>query len=542
MAGVISGLVNDQSLPVSIEPARWRTDWGFTNLRLQAVEYNVTTSFYDPISKSRRPALNQKLILCYGSGGAGGLSIAPSIADMSQATSYTFGTSALTGMLDIVDIPDENGTITINGVKPYTSGVASAFVFDALTGDIEWATDWGIFSGKAGGAAVRVTTENFSKLVLIFQCGSIVAFNIFNPVNLTPISGAASVTFGATQITGVAIQSYLSHAQLISWSLGGFHYADVMAFVPPDEPIELLIYAGYRFPYGILINSSSQFPKGSGYKVNSGQTLRILATPHEVARQTYALNKDRVNTALGFGSSDPTILLYDDLSLKYLNMSDSFIEKNQYGKLYGLAYASWSYLVGSYQAMMSLLIQIIATVVVFSLMMVLLALISERLLFEYHGSRRVIAILTLFAVYLSVLAFFHPGFWVATNSLITILSVSVLVVIFPILFFITSEIQSSGRIIKESTMGIHGAEVSRSSTLATSLSVAIQYMKKRWFRSILSIISISLIVFALISFTSISFAPFPRYEVVSSEHIQINYKGVLIRQYPWRQIPSELYL
>jgi len=96
---------------------------------------------------------------------------------------------------------------------------------------------------------------------------------------------------------------------------------------------------------------------------------------------------------------------------------------------------------------------------------------------------------------------------------------------------VISETLSSFRSLRESVMGPHFAELSRSGLMLSSMNIGIENMKRRKFRSALSVLSISLIIFALVALSSITTSPTFVVQLASSTEPS-SYSGLIVRTSP----------
>jgi len=547
------GLLNEPVIDLPQSPSRLEAtgEWGYCSLTIRVVSYNMTTAYWDPFDAERHPEAINDTIVHYQSTAAPAMQAVPSYA--------AFGAAFIMGVLDVVAKPDENGVVVIKGIKPYTSGMVDAFVINSTNGKIEWATDIGVYSPYQSKIA-SVTTVNASYLCSIFRCASIVLFALFNPSDLS-------------SMPNVVLYNRLAHGPLIQQSFLVSMYGDVMAFIQPNIPTEILITRGRafgmaataatsgaalgsvgfigaflggggggRFPMGILVNSTADFPEGYGYKVSAGKTLRIPFTPMLYARDIFLLNDGRVKLAAKYFTFNPVTIMFHGLAEKYLKLALEAYKQRDYGLSYASAYAAWAYEQVAYYSMMDLIWQVIYTIVVISIAIIPFAYAMSRLV-GFEGRRLIAGVIMLFGAMLIVLDIFHPGFHLASNAGMAILAFGTAIIILPLLGFVIREAMMSAKTLKERMIGMHTAEISRSAIAFQAFSLSIQNMRRRRFMTALTLVSIVILVFSMVTFTSLMAAPRPVEDIrtISEGETPPLYQGILIRRPVWSPIPEEMY-
>jgi len=532
IAGVAYGLLNEQDLPLSAKRAsRLRTEWGYLTLNITVCTYNITTDFFDPFTKEKDPEVWKDLIVHFR-----GFSPIRAGAIMSEGIREFVPPIYA---LDVLIKPDERGTVTIKGVKPFTEGHVNAFAVNSTDGSVYWATDLGSFGAwKVGGTQVVVRSSKINKLVPIFECGSIVLMDVLNPKELTS-------TLRPT------VYNLYAHAPMIHWGQspsypspyteGSPTFADYTFFVEIGTPAEIIFHYGETTTVWCAIANFTQEGKSCGYVITRrGESIVIKYPSLEYARQLFLLNNARVSTAAKYGVSNPMIKLYHGLAEKYLEDSIKMLNCLNYSSMYGYSFAAWAYEQIAYAETFKLIQDSILTITFFFLLTLPFAYIMERLLFALSGLKRVLFYILISALCMLFLYFYHPGFHLATNLLMVLIGFSSLIIIIPVIGFILSETSSSIKSLSSKILGIHTLESSNRVVLSTMFSLGISWMKKRLFRSVLVLTSITIVVFSIMTFTSFSSIAVPR--PISRTNVLVSRNGILVRHRPWQPIPAELWL
>ena len=516
LTGIIWLIVNQKVLPsLTSAGGRFYQDWGYVTLNATMVKYNITTSFFDPVTKESDPEIYREqpiieIVFQYQ-----GPAVGESVLSDIQVLNY---------FVSIVDIPDDNGRITIHGLKPYTNAMGYVYVINESNGQIDYALDLGVYTVSEGNS-ITLTSSYVNKQLPIFRCSTMILYSLINPedlsYNLNPVP-----------------LNHISHISLIRWS-SITSPPDYVFFVMPETPVEIIIYSPAGKVYGVLINSTKDNPEGTGYILKPGEMYVVSFTPFTVLKDYYLLTKNRINIALSYSTSNPIILTYDKLATRKFNKIEGFINRHLFYKAYGTTYTAWMFTKNAYLAMMGLIFEVIQTLIFFFTLSLVFMFFLERMTFSYSGPRRIITLIFLNALMLLILVFIHPSFKLATNSIMVLLSFSVVVILSPIVVIIFLRAYSSAKEIRYRVYSIHEIEISRVSLVSTSFSIGLQNLRKRPLRTMLTLISIALVIVALVGLTSITLSPVMfRYNV----EVKPAYNGVLLRSLEWAPLPYELYI
>jgi len=216
------------------------------------------------------------------------------------------------------------------------------------------------------------------------------------------------------------------------------------------------------------------------------------------------------------------------------------LANKQYDKAYAYAVSLWGFDRQAYMSAMDLMWEVIATAAVFFLMMIPFAFLSERLMSQAIGPRRIAMFMMVFVGCILFLVAFHPGYSVATNMTMILISMAIAIMVSPLVVVAVREFLAVASIVREEVLGLHFAEISRAEVLLSALAIGIQNMRKRKFRTILTLLSITLLAFSLMVFTSTASTIVPY--VLENPKQDIYYDGMLVRKYPWSPIPEELFI
>ncbi|MGC9202503.1 MAG: FtsX-like permease family protein [Thermoproteota archaeon] len=475
--------LNEPEIKLLISKSRFGNDWGYVTLNVTVTTYDMLTSYYDPINFSEYPELKGNLLVFVSVGGLG-----------------------------IVAKVSNRSNVILHGFKPYLGGTVLAFGLNNK-GQITWATDFGVWTAP-GGAGIPFSANPQIKIISIFESASIVVPLTFQPTDFKTLYA-------------VIVNNAQSHSPAIRFSTFS---ADnfFMAFVQPNVPSELVLSIGTGLPSVILNNASEKYPQGYGYYLSQGEQL--ILSPIDALKNLYTITESRYLALKNKFAIMPTTEYYWKVSSQTMNSVNSYLKENQYSSAYGYSLLSWAFTINWYNSVMSLMGQVITSMVTFFVISLLFSFLIERLLFSFEGIKRLIAVIILLFLSNITLYVLHPAYTLSTNWVLVLLSSTTLLIVSTLLVIALAEAYTSAKLLREKSLGKHFLEISRSGLLTSSMGMAIENLKKRKFRTSVTTFSIAVIVFGTITLASVAMVP----TLLSQRmNVKSSYEGIEIRTYPW---------
>ncbi|MBS7635409.1 M28 family peptidase [Candidatus Bathyarchaeota archaeon] len=513
----IWGLSNEPKISLYLSPSRVRDDWGYATLIVVPSVYNMVTAYWDPVNATSHPEIWDDIIVRVSTLSGGGVAAAgiPTTGG-TGTTGGLIGGGIAVGGIEVVTKINKEGKAIIHGLKPYVPVTVDVFVINRTNGRIEWSTDIGVFQAP-GGKMVAMSASQQIKMICIFPCASISIVSVYNPIDFRIIPS-------------IMIYEARSHGPMIRQNFLQFD-TDFTAFIRPKVETEILFSMGERFPIAVLNNNTV------GYILEQGESM--VLGPLEIAENLYYITDSRYNVLRSYQTYTPTMEIYQNFASTDIQTLISANESLKNNLLYGYSYATWASTLMTYSSIMDLIWQVLATLSFFFLISILTVLIIERLVCDYEGPRRILAIVFFFLILQVAIFFLHPGYSIATNAFVSLLSVGTLFIVLPLLAFIVSEALSSAKELKRKIIGLHFAEVSRSGMFAHSFSAGLRLMSKRRFRTVLTMISLCIIITSTTAFVSATTAPLL---IRGESGMEPPYEAILLRKMPWSAMPEETYL
>ena len=483
---------------VFIQPGGFSQYSGFITLKGETLEYNLTNGWYTPVPH----ALVQ-------------VSLGIIIGTNYYPYPYPFN--------KYLTYSDENGRFEIHGLSPYpfipSRYIVDAWVVNETSGKIIYAPDKGVYGAKVISPVASPITHPDKCSVVLMRVNTITLFDVFDPNRGTPgllldsrapsigQNGGLFYSKGCTVIP----EDFDSKGEPLFYGVyyNGFESV-ALVFTLPSSRVMVMAKRGgvsrplaYR-PFLILVNASEKMPEGTGILAIGNSPSIYEGNALKYAQDIVLLTRKRYND---LSSREIRSLSAEEKLLKaeqYLKDALRFYRDKYYERAYVKALAAWAWGSKAYDEVMALYDDSGKTSLFFFALIILNAILLERLLIHASGKRQLIGILLIGAFALGLFGFVHPALTVMTNSTMAILGLLSLT-----LFTLTAGIlaDKTQRILKEvsyALMGYHVIESGRTELTSTAFSISIENMRRRKFRTVLVLINFITVSFALTSLTSIS--------------------------------------
>jgi len=482
---------------------------GFITLRGKTLEYNLSAGWY---------------------------SIVPNALVRIHAgvDSYPFN--------DYLTFSDNNGFFEIHGLSTYTfipSGryFIEAWVIDDLSGRIIYAPNLGIYGAKSILPMVSPLSHPDECSVVLMKVGTVTLFDVIDPQ--TGITGLIPDLRSPTGIwfydrgCSVMVQSFDYKGEPLFYGVYYNNYESVaLVFALPRSKImSMATLGGLNMPlkprpFLILVNSSEAEPEGHGITVFEEKTSVYYGNAIKYAQDILLITKARYNSLKSHGVQSISVEEKIAKTEEYFKEAMDGYSHKAFSQAYTKALVAWAWGVRAYEEVMSLIDDSGKTSLFFFVLIILTALLFERLLFHFSGKKQVICTILIGASFLLFFSVVHPALTVMANSLMAVIGLIALVLFVFTASVLADETQKVLKDVSYRLLGHHTIETSRVGLITTALAVSIENMRRRRFRTLLVLLNLIVVSFALTALTSIS--PYIGIKYVPLG-INPTYSGILIK-------------
>jgi hypothetical protein len=429
-------------------------------------------------------------------------------------------------------LADEDGYFTIPGV--HEGGVSVVgYGIDPKSGDIVYALDHGLEGIQQFPAKFRFDQPEKERTAVVFPCRATDLYDIVDPRYLIPMSKL--LFYDAGNVEPFAFGFAINRRAPALRTSEAAPYATV--FSKPGVPLKIGVSADILGQRMLFLNAPSpdtqEQAEGQGYPV--GETRLIENAPFQVLRDMHHLDTFRMRQLRKYGIENRRLeRLHAEAQDAFVEASAALKEK-QWDRFIKFSRRGLGIESRAYPDVTATANDVVKGIVFYMALMVPFAFFCERLFFSFSRLKnRIAAFSGIFLATYMVLRFVHPAFQIVATSEIILLALIILVLSGIVVFISSRQFEAQMRSRKRQAGRVHEADVSRASATGTAFSLGVSNMRRRKVRTLLTCTAIVLLMFTVLSFTSVTSylraRQLPRPNTPS-------YDGALIRDRTWRPMP-----
>jgi hypothetical protein len=265
----------------------------------------------------------------------------------------------------------------------------------------------------------------------------------------------------------------------------------------------------------------------------------IAYTALRVAEDMFTLNDSRIRTLAKHRIVNPGVNDLHALAKESLEKAQKALQEKDYAALDVYARMSWGYSARAYPDVKATANDVVNGVIFYLALLMPFAYFMERLLFGAPNlkSQLTYASLIFVAVFL-LFRYIHPAFDITGNPVIVFIAFTMGALSVIVGVFIAGKFEEQLKRIQKQVIGSHTADVGRMSVAAAAFNLGVSNMRRRPLRTFLTSLSLVLVTFIVLSFTSIvnvlrfNEAPAPGAP---------RYNGIMMRTVDWQPLRESAY-
>jgi hypothetical protein len=516
LAATLWDVVNDPKMPVDKDPkfARMTLSGGFAELTAKALAFDPT-----------RSVVADKVV--------SGTMV---VARMSDST--LMGTRG-----DLVEIVDDRGRShfwgypTINAYGWRKPSYIEAYHTNPQTGDIDYAPDWGPMVSRSNPDPTQffITSGKKECTIVIFDCVPIALYDLVDPQSLTTLR-YIKVYDGQTDAEPRRYGLTVPHPE----PLRG-HVEDVaLVFADKGQRVKVMMGLGGGSIRMLLLNAATISPKyesGLGYLAD--KPFALSHTPLRVTQDMWKLDDLRMKKLEGFRIVNEVVRSLHTTAGTLLAKAQKALDRKDYELADAEARAAWGYEARAYPAVLSTMNDVVKGVLFYLALMLPFAFFVERLVFAFPNLRtQIFGIVIIFAVICLIFSFIHPAFEITKNPWIVPLAFIMVALSVLVITLVTMKFETQLKMLQMKVSGVHRADIGRMSVAAAAFALGISNMRKRRARTVFTCLTLILLTFTVLSFTSVKTAT--RYNERRAKG-KPTYQGLLVRNAMWEPLEESAY-
>ncbi|MCC7491848.1 MAG: M28 family peptidase [Fimbriimonadaceae bacterium] len=472
------------------------------------------------------------------------------------------------------------------GVPPTSSGWNSgggkcsleAYALDPQNGQIRYAPDRGQNGAAIYPIDITVDIARRELTIVVFECVSVAMYELVDPQTmevLKTISLYDGRTDGEPQMYGYTLvkpEPWQSHVE-----------TSAVVFARPGSRFKVVMGAGLAAKRFVLLNSypskaavpndAQHFPKvaddrdaaeGFGYEVqalgvylpaakigleqvkDSKVTPAIYYTPYIVASDMWNLNEFRIQRLARYRIINEKINALHQEAGKLLGLTaggkDSALKalrERRYQDFSALARAAHGLESRAYPDVQKTADDVVKGVVFYLALLLPFAFFSERLLFARPQiARQVRDFLGIFLGVFLIFSQVHPAFKITINPVIILLAFIMLALSSLVMFIIYSKFEEQLKELQRQMGGTHSADIGRMGVAQAAFNLGISNMRRRPLRTALTCVTLVLLTFTVLSFTSV--VNRLKFNTVKAPG-KPKYQGIMVRSAVWKPLEEQAY-
>jgi len=430
-------------------------------------------------------------------------------------------------------------------------------IYDKTTptvrGQIDYAPDLGPNGASLYPTDVTTTGITNSVEVIAFKCIPTSLFDLVDQANFIAFNGIQIID-GATN--GVPRQYGYS---LPTVSTGQSDVEDVgVLFTDSSTRIKVLMSTGPVATRFLLLNSKldkSGFKdramaaaEGYGYNVANpsdpynppGFVVNgvITDTPLRVAQDMWTLDEFRIKQLAKYRIVDQEMDKLHNESGVLLDQAKDALDKQEYSDFDSLSRSAWGLESRVYPRAQETAADVVKGVLFYLFLMIPFAFFIERLFIASADLKAQLG--WVFGIFLLIFAIFsqiHPAFDITINPGIVLIAFIMMALSLMVTTLVWGKFEDQMQQLSRENAGVHNVDVGAASIAFAAFALGISNMRRRKARTVLTCITLILLTFTVLSFTSIVSAI--HYNQVSAPG-ETRYHGILLRNANWDplQLPA----
>ena len=444
-------------------------------------------------------------------------------------------------------------------------------------GDIDFAPDQGVNGAANYPTAFDLTSAEKQTQVIVFPC---VATSIYDLIDQEALKSLTGVTI----LDGTTDSDPREYGFILAGSEPGVSYVEDVAvlFSMPDPTtrLKVIMNSGPGAVRFLLINSQQPLPtlsntqnqrraQGIGYAVgipsarvanfttppdpsNPDDIVRngaITNTSLRVAQDMWNLDDFRItnlakfriiNEELTNGGNALKKPGLHDIAKEYIDKALAAYAVKDYDAFDAFSREAWAYEAKVYPQAQSTANDVVQGVIFYLFLLIPFAYFLERLLFSYSDLRRQLsAVFVIFLVIFLIFSQIHPAFSIGSvNPAIILIAFVMLALSVIVSLLVWGKFEEQLKKFSQTVSGTHKAEVGKASIAFAAFALGISNMRRRKERTWLTCITLILLTFTVLSFTSI--VNTIRYNDVPAPG-ESTYSGLLLRMPTWDSLQEPAY-
>lgn len=280
----------------------------------------------------------------------------------------------------------------------------------------------------------------------------------------------------------------------------------------------------------VLTGATPQHPDGEGYIATKGRESLPTTNPAlSCARDLLAINRWRMKRLAEHRIINPSISDLTERAEKEVIAAEKAHQALQHRESISHARAAWAYALRAHPLLLATTRDVLNGLIFYLFLLLPFAYFAERLLFASKElTKQMLRSGAIFILVFILLRLLHPAFDLTGNTFMIFVAFTMGALSLIVIAFISGKFESSISHLEQQAVGQADKRIGRVGIALTALNIGLSNMRRRKARTLLTSITLCLVTFIVLSFTSV--VPALRFNDVPAPGTP-RYAGVLFR-YP----------
>ncbi|MYL83017.1 ABC transporter permease [Desulfovibrio aerotolerans] len=424
-------------------------------------------------------------------------------------------------------ITDARGQFRVNGLanKKFVldKAVIEGYRFDPDTGSAVWAID----KKQTGKDAYRVKMNRnaMETDLIMFGCDQTTLFSAFDPRSFRYFT---RIELLDARREAPPMRSWFSRLDTLDSTL-------LSIFLEPGTPFKCILSDTVLSRKLLLLNADAAHPTGVGYPVDANPVLP--ATELLGARDMWALVGPRIATLEAHGIVSERLRDLTDRGRALYADALAAKEAKRFDAMVSAARSSWALAVRVYNDVEKTQRDVLLGVLFYIALFIPFAYCVERVVFNYADiHKRIAAFLATLTAVIAVVYAVHPAFKLTYSPLVVIIAFFILGLSVMVAAIIFMRFEREMAALQRRASHVKATEIGGMRAFAAAFVIGVSNLRRRKVRTALTCLTLIILTFTIMSFTSIKST---RDEGAAQVSDTAPYQGVLLKNIGWHSLPPE---
>ncbi|MCX7847253.1 MAG: ABC transporter permease, partial [bacterium] len=418
--------------------------------------------------------------------------------------------------------------VQTNAVRQYVAVAGEGVKLEA-DGGIMYAVDMARPEDYPWTFLPRSSEEHVN--LVVFPCKSVTIMGLTDPRSYVPLSDVQVLEAGTKSAPyqyGVSVSD-----------LAGGDPAENMATIWTKPTLRVMVTGGIGFLGRrlILVNGTREKPEGVGFVIAELRTLPSVVL--QCARDMWNLTEARLKKLGRYGVENPRVRGHHEEALHWVREAEEALRRRDYAAYRTAAERGWAAAGQAYAETLGMVNDMIHGVLFYLCLLLPLAYCGERLVIGARTIQgRVSWVGVVFAGCFWVLVVVHPAFRFTLTPFLVLLAFVIVALVMTVGVLVVGRVDGLLRARKEAEVGRHEEQYRRGGVAARAVDLGIANIRRRPQRGFLTGMSVVIVTFILLSFTSL--VPTVSISRLAHRRGVASYRGLLSRNRGWEALAEPL--